>query len=478
MEEEKISMNFPVTIYNTLTPYNEVISKGRVRIFYKGLNRNNTYISDEFAEKLLSTLKYSPVCGIYDEQEKDFTDHGESRQIAKAYGVVPENPNIAWEKHLDEDGVEREYACADVLLWTARYKEANEIIGKPQSMELYANSIKGQWKYINGRKCFEFLEGSFIGLTPLGENVEPCFEGAAFYTLTSTLEELVKELKNYNLSNIQKGGKEEMVINFKISDREKFDAIFSLLNPNFNEDGNWEVQYGILDIYDEYVFAINYEDMNYYRISYTKDDEKNEITIGEKEVRFVLDVSESELNTLKSLRALNGETFEKLDEVFSSKDIKISDLEEDNSKKNETIGELNTKISEKDTEIGVLSTEKLNLETEISTLKADKEKLEEFKLGIETKEKESIIDKYSDKLDKEVLETYTNNLKDFSKEDLEKELAFKYIEATPEIFSKESSFNYIPTGESERETLSPAAQLIKKHKNRQKKNNDINGGEE
>lgn len=43
---------------------------------------------------------------------------------------MPENPNFAWEKHLDEDGIEREYACVDVLLFTALYKEANDIINK------------------------------------------------------------------------------------------------------------------------------------------------------------------------------------------------------------------------------------------------------------------------------------------------------------------------------------------------------------
>ena len=142
MEQELNNVNFSVQVYGNLTPYNDVISKARVRIFYKGLNRNRTYITDEFAEKLLSTISYSPICGIYDEEQEDFLDHGTSRETAKAYGVVPENPNIAWENHLDTDGVERTYACADVLLWTARYKAASKIPGSAHSMELYQNSKK------------------------------------------------------------------------------------------------------------------------------------------------------------------------------------------------------------------------------------------------------------------------------------------------------------------------------------------------
>ena len=52
------------------------ISKARVRLFYTGLNRNGTYITEEFAEKLLATLPYTPVGGFWNDSEEDFTDHG------------------------------------------------------------------------------------------------------------------------------------------------------------------------------------------------------------------------------------------------------------------------------------------------------------------------------------------------------------------------------------------------------------------
>lgn len=121
---------FSVSIYGELQPYSDVASKARVRIFYKYGNRNGTYITDDFAEKLISTLPYTVVSGIYSEEEHDFTDHGQSRAQSKIYGIVPENPNVSWEKHLDKDGIEREYACADVLIFTARYPEAKDIVGK------------------------------------------------------------------------------------------------------------------------------------------------------------------------------------------------------------------------------------------------------------------------------------------------------------------------------------------------------------
>jgi len=132
---------FPVTVYGSLEKYNEVLSKARCRIFYKYENRNGTYITDEFADMLLQSLPYAPIKGIYQPEEGDYTDHGNERNEGRIYGIVPENPNIAWEDNLDDDGVTRSYACADVLIFTALYEEANEIVGKGQSMELYRPSL-------------------------------------------------------------------------------------------------------------------------------------------------------------------------------------------------------------------------------------------------------------------------------------------------------------------------------------------------
>ena len=174
--DKKDLTKFSLSIYGNITAFNEVLSKARCRIFYKYGNRNGTYITDEFAEKLISTLPYVPVKGIYDAVGEDFTDHGHERYEGRIYGIVPENPNFAWETHLDEDGVEREYACTDVYLFTGIYKkEALDVLQKSQSMELYADSIQGEWKFIDGKKYYVFTDGCFLGLQALGEKYEPCF---------------------------------------------------------------------------------------------------------------------------------------------------------------------------------------------------------------------------------------------------------------------------------------------------------------
>jgi hypothetical protein len=97
-------LNFSVQIYGDLTERNETTSMARCRIFYKGLNRNGSYITDEFAEKLLRTLPYTPIKGIYLQEEGDYSTHGMVNSEGRIYGVVPENPNVSWETNLDEDG--------------------------------------------------------------------------------------------------------------------------------------------------------------------------------------------------------------------------------------------------------------------------------------------------------------------------------------------------------------------------------------
>lgn len=189
--------DFPITVYGNLEPYNEVLSKGRCRIFYKYANRNGTYITDEFAEKLLSTIAYTPVKGIFESEEQDYTDHGERRDLGRIYGVVPAEYNLQWEPHIDEDGVERTYACVDVLLYTGLYAEAKEIVGKAQSMELYVKSIKGDWQIIEGRRYYVYTDACFLGLQVLGDAVEPCFEGAEFFSMYQSLKDLVNHLDQY-----------------------------------------------------------------------------------------------------------------------------------------------------------------------------------------------------------------------------------------------------------------------------------------
>lgn len=421
--ENKIN-EFPVAIYGNLESYNQTLSKARCRIFYKYENRNGTYITDAFAEKLAATLPYTPVKGIYDNYDEDYTDHGAKRDLGRIYGIVPENPNVKWETHVDEDGIEREYCCADVLIFTALYEEASEIVGKAQSMELYEPSLQYHMELINGSKVCVFDEGCFLGLQILGEVVEPCFEGAAFYDLRDSIEDVINRIKEYTLS-YNKGGNEEMQINFKLSDDQKYSVLWSLLNTEFNEEGNWTQTYSINSVYDDYAIAFNLETGDYERVYYIKDDSSDEITIGERVKCFIIDVTETEKNTLDTLRLINGNTYELVNENLLNA--------EKNAEENATFG---IKIEEQENTISTLTTERDEARNSYAALSAEVEELKNYKAGIVKQAKEAVIAEYTESMNEEILQSYSERLDEFEDaESLDKELAYQLKKNNPSIFS-------------------------------------------
>lgn len=434
---------FPVSIYGNLEKLSPVLSKARCRIFYKYENRNGTYITDEFAEKLINSLPYTPVKGIYDEFNEDYTDHGEKRNLGRIYGIVPENPNFSWENHLDEDGVERQYACTDVYIFSALYEEAGQIVGKSQSMELYQPSIKGDWAIINGKKLFKFEDGCFLGLQVLGDEVEPCFEGASFFSLYNELKNMVQQLEKYSL-NFNKGGTSEVEkLNFKLSDSQKYEAIWSLLNVNYKEESDWEIAYTICDIYDDYALAYNYETGSYERVYYTKDDTTDSIELGERKKCYVIDVTEDEKSALDALRAFNGGTYEKVDE--SVKDVDT--IKQQNSEFSTKIEELNNSVATLTTERDTNAQNYTDAQATISTLTEELETLKNYKLNVETQEKEQVIDSYSELLNEEVLTSYKEKISEYSSaKDLDKELAYELKQSNPTVFTKAPQ--YIPKDHS------------------------------
>lgn len=432
---------FQVSLYGNLEKYNEVLSKVRCRVFYKYANRNGTYITDQFAEKLLSTISYTPVKGIYEPESDDYTDHGVLRSEGRIYGIVPENYNFAWENHLDEDGVERTYACVDVLIYTSLYDEAKDIVGKSQSMELYGPSLKYHEAIVEGKRYIVFDEGCFLGLQILGDKVEPCFEGASFYSIQKNVLEYIFELIT------KYGGTKMPKFNFKLSDSEKFEAIWNLLNPKYNEENNWEVNYVITDVFDDYALTYNYETCEHYRAYYTKSDENNMVELGEMVKCYIVDVTESEKNTLDTLRALNGNTYELVSEVLTNA--------QDNYEK---VSAFSTKIEELNTNISTLESEKETMSSEINKYTAQLEdatntinslteengSLKEFKNNVETSQKNAIIDEYSEHLSDEILSSYRENINNYTSEELDKELAYELKKNNSSIFNKTPETAYVP----------------------------------
>ena len=456
MDKKKLA-TFSLSLYGNITAYNKTLSLARCRIFYKGGNRNGTYITDEFAEKLIASLPYAPVKGIYDSMAEDFTDHGTQRYQGRIYGVVPVDNHFAWEKHFDKDGIEREYACTDVLLYTAIYqKEALDIVECAQSMELYVDSIDGDWKFIDGKKYFVFTEGCFLGLQALGEDFEPCFEGAGFYTLM--VEQLAERMQQFELtSKLDVGGKEQM--NFKLSDDQKYNMIWTLLNPRFNEENDYIMDYAVCDVYDEYAIVFNFENRGYERAYYTKDDASDSLEITKKEDCYIVDVNNEEKRALEMLHQLNGDTYEKIDENYSTLNSQVETLTEEKEQLEATQETYSQKIEEHESTIATLQQEKADVEetlngvksdyeaaqSTIDTLTEEKKALETFKADVLKKEKETVLEHYAQLLDSEDIDSFREKIDEMTKEELSKELAYTLVQNKPTLFTNnDENPGYVP----------------------------------
>lgn len=221
-----------------ITPVNPLISKCEIKVCYVGdePNRNKSIITKAVATEMANSLPGSPIVGCFNEQKGDFEEH--ERELAfengklilkdgtRPYGFVDLHAPVWFEKFI-ENGIEREYLMTNGYIWTGQYPEAQRIIdkGNNQSMELDQKIIDAHWtKDNNGQPQFFIINEAIISkLCILGEDCEPCFEGAQITGINFSLEDefenkmfaLMKEMKNIleggtsTMDNIEKIDVEE-----------------------------------------------------------------------------------------------------------------------------------------------------------------------------------------------------------------------------------------------------------------------------
>lgn len=175
------------------TEVSPLIDKCIIKVCYVGEqpNRNHTVITKSVAREMGSKIPGSPIVGFYNENQKDFEGHNRDIKIGngtykivdttRPYGFVPTDAKV-WFQKFNDDGVEHEYLCTEGYLWTKAYEEAQRILtdGNNQSMEINGETEKGFWTndLKSGDRIFIYNEALVEKLCVLGQNVEPCFEGA------------------------------------------------------------------------------------------------------------------------------------------------------------------------------------------------------------------------------------------------------------------------------------------------------------
>lgn len=193
-----------------ITPLNPLISKCQIKVCYVGdtPNRNKSVITKDVATKIANSLPGSPIVGYFKKDEEDFDQHSRAltindegefvlEDITKPYGFVDLNARCWFQKFIDDNQFEREYLMTEGYIWTGQYPESKRIIdsGNNQSMELDKKIIDAYWtKDDNGKPEFFIINEAIISkLCILGEEQEPCFEGASITKFEFSLEDSFKQ---------------------------------------------------------------------------------------------------------------------------------------------------------------------------------------------------------------------------------------------------------------------------------------------
>jgi len=176
---------------------NPLMSACEIKVLYVGENRNRSYITKDVATEMAKTLRGAPIVGYYKEEKEDFRDHGREVIIddegikfnckTVPYGFVAPDAKV-WFKEFEDtndfgETILREYLMTTGYLWTGQFEECKSAVesdGKPQSMELDEDTLQGHWETnTRGMDFFIINDAIFSKLCILGDDIEPCFEGAS-----------------------------------------------------------------------------------------------------------------------------------------------------------------------------------------------------------------------------------------------------------------------------------------------------------
>lgn len=173
---------------------NPGISKCEIKVMYLGKNRNGSFIDKSTAIQMANSLRATPIVAAYNENKEDFGDHGEVLHIEDGeikfscktvpYGFVAPDAEVWFQKFDDTnefgETTTREYLMTTGYLWTGQYPELDKCINEGQGQSMEIDDVDGHWtKDSNDIEFFIINDAIFTKLCILGDDVEPCFEGAS-----------------------------------------------------------------------------------------------------------------------------------------------------------------------------------------------------------------------------------------------------------------------------------------------------------
>ena len=405
---------------------NPLMSKCDIKVLYIGQNRNRSSITKQVATEMSKTLRGCPIVGYYIEKKEDFGDHGDQviidgegikfNKLTKPYGFVAPDARVWFQFFEDQDEFGntcvREYLMTEGYLWTGQFEECQRVLenSNPQSMELDEKTLKGYWSTDNNKGVDFFIinDAVFSKLCILGDDVEPCFEGANVSApnlssqfskddeFTKSLFTMMSELK-FALNNSEGGKPMHNEIQNELDN--------NVASTSFENQDNVEAPVTQFDESGE-AGAENSSDSQT-----SAEDEVTETSTEEGEA-VVLTASEPPVNDEE--KALEDDT-----EVFLKKKPEEFAKEKDKEEKSETEkSEDNTEDEDKKEKEDEDKKDKFSLkqqleelQTQFAALQAENAELLAFKQKVEEKEKDDLIDSFymlSDEDKKDVIKNKAN----------------------------------------------------------------------
>ena len=333
-----------------VTPLNPLISKCQIKVCYVGEqpNRNRSIITKEVATQMANSLPGSPIVGFYNEDKGDFEEHNREIEIkdgqfklkdaTRPYGFVDLGAKCWFQKFIDDGENEHEYLMTEGYLWTGQYPECKRVLesGNNQSMELAEEYTNATWtKSINGKPQFFIINETIVSkLCILGEDYEPCFEGASIGKVQFSFDEafneqmfsMMKQVTEY----LNKGG-EQMSdeMNLEVQEVEAIEATEPVETPE----------------------AENIEDLEFAKKAKDEDEEeekKDEEDAENKNEEDGEDDSAEETDDEDEEKKKQGKKDKyNLDEIPEYMELveKYSALEQTNAELNQTINKLKDQIT-------------------------------------------------------------------------------------------------------------------------------------
>ena len=377
---------------------NPLMSSCEIKVLYLGENRNHSYITKDVASEMAKTLRGAPIVGYYKEEKEDFADHGDRvifddegvkfECLTRPYGFVAPDAQVWFQKFEDTDEfgnkIEREYLMTTGYLWTGQYEECKSVIenGKGQSMELDNETLDGHWSTNTqtGMDFFIINDAMFSKLCILGDDVEPCFEGASVT-------------------------KPEVSTSFT-----KVDDTFKKTLYTMMQDLKFALEGGLSNMDNEENKVID-----------TPEVENVETPVVEEQPVEEVPATEEPVVESTEPEAAPADTFKKEDDE-DDKDSSDEDKDDESDDKDSSDEDKDEDDEDKDKKYSLLETEYNELKDKYAKLEEDYNGLVEFKNQIEDKEKDELIKSFymlSDEDKKDVIE----NKSKYSKDEIEAKLS-------------------------------------------------------